>query len=251
MAGLNNEIESFVLKFRQLWSAGLDANLTIETHAGIAWVDLKLNLGQHGPNPVAEYPKRATPSRIRRRERRAGLFKQNENIDNEQTVNCIGATDNTKVDVVNNLENVTEKVPDADDDAIMDVVAAENDIVREEIKVKVDHTTENVVLTNANPSTQDTVAVCVNQMTDDVANKVTENAQIGETEVDDTVCLSNSRCSSDDRNPLAIVHATAVVENSPYMAFSNDEWGSLLRFIANKDHMKKNIADVKKMPSNI
>ena len=27
---------------------------------------------------------------------------------------------------------------------------------------------------------------------------------------------------------------------------SNDEWGSLLRLIANEDHMKKNIADVKK-----
>ena len=86
-----------------------------------------------------------------------------------------------------------------------------------------DHTTENVVLTNANPSTQDAAAECVNQMTDEVANKVTENAQIGETEIDDTVCLSNSRCSSDDRNPLKIVYATAVVVNSPYMAFSNDK----------------------------
>ena len=46
MVGLNNEIESFVLKFQQLWSDCLDANLTLQTHAGNAWVDLKLNLGK-------------------------------------------------------------------------------------------------------------------------------------------------------------------------------------------------------------
>ena len=136
MADLNSEIDSFVLKFRQLWSAGLDASLTLETHAGNACVDLKLNLGQHRPNLVAEYPKRAAPSRIRRAE----LFKRNENIDNKQTVDFIEAIINTKEDVV----NVTEKVSDADDDTTMDVVAADSDIVREEKKVNMDHITENV-----------------------------------------------------------------------------------------------------------
>ena len=79
MVDVNKEIDSFVLKFRQLWSAGLDAHLDLETHAGNAWVGLKLNVGQYRPNPVGEFFKRASPSRIRRRERRAASYKCDEN----------------------------------------------------------------------------------------------------------------------------------------------------------------------------
>ena len=41
------------------------------------------------------------------------------------------------------------------------------------------------------------------------------------------------------------IHATAVTTNSPHEEFTNDEWGSILRFVADKEHMKKNVADVK------
>ena len=43
-----------------------------------------------------------------------------------------------------------------------------------------------------------------------------------------------------------VVHATAIVDNSPYLKFDNEEWVSLLRFIGSKDHMKKNVLDVRK-----
>ena len=54
------------------------------------------------------------------------------------------------------------------------------------------------------------------------------------TEKDDTV------------NQLEVVYATGVVENSPYSKFEGEEWVSLLRFIGSKEHLKKNIAGVRK-----
>ena len=42
------EIDSFIQKFHQLWSAGVSAHLDLDTHAGEAWVGLRVQLG-HGP----------------------------------------------------------------------------------------------------------------------------------------------------------------------------------------------------------
>ena len=37
----DSELNKFVLKFRNLWKAGHDAHLDIDSHAGQAWVGLK------------------------------------------------------------------------------------------------------------------------------------------------------------------------------------------------------------------
>ena len=39
------EIDYFILKFRNLWKNGLDAHLDFDTHAGQAWVGLRVRLG--------------------------------------------------------------------------------------------------------------------------------------------------------------------------------------------------------------
>ena len=39
------ELDSFVQKFHQLWSAGHSAHLDLDTHAGIACVGLRVQLG--------------------------------------------------------------------------------------------------------------------------------------------------------------------------------------------------------------
>jgi hypothetical protein len=46
-----NELDSFVQKFHQLRKAGLTAHLDLETHAGHAWVGLRVQLG-HVPGPA-------------------------------------------------------------------------------------------------------------------------------------------------------------------------------------------------------
>ena len=50
MAG--KELESFLGKFNQLWRAGASAKLDLETHAGQAWVGLRVHLGQASPHHV-------------------------------------------------------------------------------------------------------------------------------------------------------------------------------------------------------
>ena len=68
------ELDSFVQKFHQLWKAGLNAHLDLDTHAGIAWVGLRVQLG-HVPGPLHHQAPRKknqdSPSRQRRRDRRA------------------------------------------------------------------------------------------------------------------------------------------------------------------------------------
>ena len=74
---MDSELESFLTKFRGLWNSGFDAHLELESHAGQAWVSLRVRLG-HAPGPV-QHPRhfahqnrtRNGPSRQRRRERRA------------------------------------------------------------------------------------------------------------------------------------------------------------------------------------
>ena len=75
----SSELETFIVKFRHLWKAGLDAHLDIESHAGQAWVGLRVRLG-HEPGPAQQHPPftphvdkktRDGPSRQRRRTRRA------------------------------------------------------------------------------------------------------------------------------------------------------------------------------------
>ena len=51
----DSELDSFVKKFKDLWQSGLDAHLVVDTHAGQAWVDLRVRLG-HAPGPQQHQP---------------------------------------------------------------------------------------------------------------------------------------------------------------------------------------------------
>ena len=73
------ELESFVKKFHQLWSAGLSAHLDLDANDGRAWVGLRVQLG-HAPGYLHQhlhpsydqaYRKPDSRSRQRRRVKRA------------------------------------------------------------------------------------------------------------------------------------------------------------------------------------
>ena len=72
------ELDSFLHKFHQMWSAGHSAHLNLETHAGNAWVGLRVQLGhahghhhhQHHPQFPQSNKNQESPSRQRRRARR-------------------------------------------------------------------------------------------------------------------------------------------------------------------------------------
>ena len=84
------ELNTFIVKFKQLWKSGFTAHLDLDPSNGKAWVGLRLHLGdapghvRHpdgGGHPVKTYDKsRDNPAKQRRRERRAAL-RENENIE--------------------------------------------------------------------------------------------------------------------------------------------------------------------------
>ena len=58
---ITTEVDTLVRKFHQLWNDGFTAHLDLDTHAGDAWVGLRLNLGQI-PGPIHGHG-HAPPSR--------------------------------------------------------------------------------------------------------------------------------------------------------------------------------------------
>ena len=52
------ELNNFVVKFHQLWKAGYNAHLNVDSHAGHAWCGLRVDLG---PAPAAPRPQQVRP----------------------------------------------------------------------------------------------------------------------------------------------------------------------------------------------
>ena len=67
------EMQDLFTKFKHLWQSGKDAHLSLECHAGQAWLHLRLHLPHcHQDSQQPPQSKRKPgPSRLRRRERRA------------------------------------------------------------------------------------------------------------------------------------------------------------------------------------
>ena len=115
------ELDTFVLKFHQLWKAGHTAHLDLDTCAGKAWVGLRVQLGevpgpphhQHRPS-TSLIKKKDSPSRQRRRARRAAARQVNvaEEASNEETVEETVNTDPAKkpVEQSENKKTTEEEV---------------------------------------------------------------------------------------------------------------------------------------------
>ena len=82
------ELDTFICNFHQLWQCGQTAHLDLDTHAGTAWVGLRVQLGHHPPAPLYHHPgyhhpqhvPRASLSRERRRKRRAAAAAQRNDV---------------------------------------------------------------------------------------------------------------------------------------------------------------------------
>lgn len=111
------EVDSFVRKFHQLWSQGITAHLDLDTHAGEAWVGLRVHLGHvpgppHGPVFPSPY-KHVPPSRQRRRARREAERKnKSEEIVKDIVEQTIVAGDTGKVPT-DAKKNCSKKKEDA------------------------------------------------------------------------------------------------------------------------------------------
>ena len=113
------ELDSFVQKFHQLWKAGLNAHLDLDTHAGIAWVGLRVQLG-HVPGPLhhqAPQKNQDSPSRQRRRDRRAAArnskaeeAEQTETVDDEVLNEQSGDIAEKAEETQNNVEETIVEI---------------------------------------------------------------------------------------------------------------------------------------------
>ena len=79
----SSEIQSFIDKFHQLRRAGLTAHLDLDTHAGKAWMGLRMVI-----SPGQKLQKSRNPSYFRRQERRKAAAKAAEASEKPSDVNA-------------------------------------------------------------------------------------------------------------------------------------------------------------------
>ena len=77
------ELDSFLSKFKQLCSSGLDAHLEAGSHAGQAWVSLCVGLGQLPKSHECHRQRKNGPARQKRRERREAVRKVSNDLGHE------------------------------------------------------------------------------------------------------------------------------------------------------------------------
>ena len=127
------EFHSFVQKFHHLWKSGLSAHLGLHCHAGEAWVELHAQLSGPHPHqyhgfPKQPIPKRVSPSRNRRRARRAAArnerTQENDIIEKNTAEKVVEETNSTEaVDASNiveetNLVNEDARYNDAEEASV-------------------------------------------------------------------------------------------------------------------------------------
>ena len=117
----NTELDSFIAKFKGLWKLGLDANLELNSHAGLAWVGLRVRLGHAPLQPPFHFPpspqkSRNGPARQRRREKRAAerAGTAENAAHNESEVKAEEAASTATVNVVM-VDTIAETAPILDD----------------------------------------------------------------------------------------------------------------------------------------
>lgn len=258
MADTEAEIDSFVGKFRQLWRAGFDVHFDLNAHAGNAWLGLRLNLGQHQQKATHQegefLKKRPSPSRIRRRERRAASRNDANLTDND------GGVDILHKDFNENVES--EK---SDDVQTVAVAEEANSMPTENLAIEEAFTQGDASVENTGSAFVEDAVVENLGSNSEVDNCVSDDAQpVGhepicvisnvfanndvhaddEVKVDAKIDIAAKDVIELEQPNYAIIHATAIVQNSPNQSFSQDEWDSILRFITNKDHLKKNVMSV-------
>ena len=108
------ELNSFVKKFSALWAAGSDASLSLESNGGQVFVTLRLGLGEHpskmyDANSGHKVKKHLSPSKLRRRERRAAeRLSAGCNISAKTSEQIVSVSEDTKVNSIENAVHVNK-----------------------------------------------------------------------------------------------------------------------------------------------
>ena len=210
-----SELESFIGKYRQLWNNGYTAHLDVGTHAGKAWVGLRVQLDGRlhtGPSDTGT-------SRERRRARRAAARaanhcpspnrEQDTHKEVAETGNS-GILEDEKNEVGSNQEVITEEV--------------ENYVAPAEKVVEVVHENET-------------------EEVEDNASKILEQDEIADipptpTSVTENVIVSSIQAKVPDK---IRVYCTATIDNCPDDIINSEYGDSIRRFLQSEHHLKDNV----------
>ena len=92
-----SELDTFVLKFKQLWRCGHEAQLNVEAKNGKALVDMRLCLDDE-PFKLSKF--KISPSRERRKIRREAARRENLKKESDMTIVTEEATNNLTEDKI-------------------------------------------------------------------------------------------------------------------------------------------------------
>ena len=239
------ELESFIFKFNHLWKTGQDARIDIHSHAGNAWIGISLNLGQYPGHQGCQDPprKNVSPSRIRRRERRAAARSSNHTQDanfgseigepyDTNQVAEEAAEDNVMVDAgLCNKLTPTEKVEESSAVVVSDNGTDDGNVVNQ---------CDADVVAPANNGEGNEVCMNAYNGGADVVDSVTPSSN-------DIEKVANTQKEDDTRQEVHSqpeIVITVIIEKSPFNLLAQEEIDSITRFIMQKEHMKKNITNI-------
>ena len=231
----NPDLSIFVEQFRNLWSLGYDAHLDAHTHAGEAWVNIRVRLGQAQINPTNYSSRNRSnngPARQRRRSRRsAERAAKAANISSRDLDSTFTNAEKAFAD-----ENIIEPVKNINKSEIettekVETVVDEEKVVREDLEK---HGTEEVeiVVDNEDIEKLDTEKV-ENVVTNDEENeKVTkeEDPTLDQEPVKDLAISSE-----------VVVFATVVIEDSCKKVLEQADFIAIQELTFRENHLKENI----------
>ena len=242
------ELNSFIHKFNQLWRSGKSAHLNIDTHAGEAWVGLRVRLG-HAPVHQEVYHNKSrtrdSPSRHRRRVRRAAAREvveaekaSDEETQSEDTEERAGkATIEEHIEVLD-VTKVAEEASNGKCIPILDVVESnESNSTGNAAEV-----TEEIILVDEENYVEETRGVNLdndkvdaNTVAAPVAVPTASSPPVGTSSVTPVVANIVEQVE---------VFATAIFDKSSVEYLTNDDFDSLKKVLLEANHMKENILKI-------
>ena len=245
----DSELASFLQKFKALSLAGIKASLNAEAVNGAVSVILKADIGRLNSHnqPIGKY---RSPAYRRRQERRRKTFIPSESkvetdADIEALVSEADALVNLEEQNVSHSKNSTTAISNGHNDPVdielevkstmqlvdtteeVSLMASDDNVITEDNENKEETISEVHIIENESCAIEsgiDQNSCEVNALDQQIVKSETENVTV--------------------RPSYVTINATAIIEDSPNVKFTEEEWGSLLRFLGSKEHLRKNIPNV-------
>ena len=237
------ELDSFVIKFKQLCAKRISATLNVEACDGITTVSLKAELGNATEADSLNVKRQRSPSYFRRRfERQEAKTRSESKFFSQIQAAEAFTTDEKKVSEAEKPDDILDEIKT--EDILKNEIVAKCDTFldgsNEEVSDEVMPVVEigSTLNKSSTVKTDDVMALDISKRNAGALNDTTEIEKCEELNAaDDTV----------------LVHATASLRNAPFNRVEDDILGSISEIIHCKDHLRRNIqkvqfADIRNRP---